>query len=654
MKTPSSSPPVLSIVVVVYNMASQALNTLRSLSHPYQSIDKELYEVIVVENQSENMLEEKTIASIGNQFHYYKRVDNSVSPVFAANYGLAKCRGRYIGMMIDGARLLSPGVLSNVVRCFQANENALCLVPGYQLESPAQKADMSVSPESEQAWLKTLVWKKDGYRLFNNAIPSPGNRFGYLNPFMECNCLFAHRQFFERIGGLDESFTLAGGGAINLHLMRQLGMQKDICPIVLAGEGSFHQAHGGVTTTESSYRESLLRDFKQQLDQAWGGKFHALRREVKLLGKISPAALPELKHSCEQAIIRFNALQVAQRPDWEDEPAIAIPIKKTSAEKSPKLSVIAIGYRMPDQLENTLYSLSIEYQKGVIATDYEVIVVENSSSENLDLSVLDKLEGNFQYHLREESGVSPVSALNFGVARANGEFLCIIVDGARLLSPGVIRNALDCIEMFDSPMIVVPGYHIGDQEHEHCQESQMESERKLLKEIDWKKNGYRLFEQACFSVGNRNGFFHPFMECSALFCSKVAMKKIGGADSRFTYPGGGSFNLHLYRQLGLLAENQLIILPGEGSFHQYHGGVTTSRMTDRQDHLEKFNEQLNGYWGGQFKALTREPFFYGSIPKQALPFLLNSAQAGIHRYARMQRTHAHPWPDDLELAGNQE
>ena len=51
----------------------------------------------------------------------------------------------------------------------------------------------------------------------------------------------------------------------------------------------------------------------------------------------------------------------------------------------------------------------------------------------------------------------------------------------------------------------------------------------------------------------------------------------GGLDERFALPGGGLVNHDLYRRACALAGVELIVLLGEGTFHQYHGGAATSR-----------------------------------------------------------------------------
>ncbi|MEE4659568.1 MAG: glycosyl transferase, partial [Halieaceae bacterium] len=73
----------------------------------------------------------------------------------------------------------------------------------------------------------------------------------------------------------------------------------------------------------------------------------------------------------------------------------------------PKVSVVVVGYSMPDQLERTLYSLSLHYQRGVGAGDYEVLVLENDSGNNLGELRACGYPGDFRYFLREEKEPTP-------------------------------------------------------------------------------------------------------------------------------------------------------------------------------------------------------------------------------------------------------
>jgi hypothetical protein len=309
------------------------------------------------------------------------------------------------------------------------------------------------------------------------------------------------------------------------------------------------------------------------------------------------------------------------------------------------LSIIVVVYRMRRQAYNTLYSLSTAYQCNT-AANYEVIVVENRSDENLPAAQVESLPGNFRYFLREDPGVSPVPAVNFALAQCRGSMVGLLIDGARMLSPRVVEHVLTLRRAFDHPLVVVPGYHLGTEQHGAADAARATTEQDELERLDWRADGYRLFSHACFSPGNSRGYFHPLMECNALFCNRQSLVEIGGADPHFDLAGGGSINLHIYRSLGMQPRNQLIVLPGEGNFHQYHGGVTTQAIDDREATLAAFRNQLNGCWGGQYKALSREPLLFGNVGSSAQRFLQMSCHDGMTRFARLSAEGKPAWPDD--------
>jgi hypothetical protein len=302
----------------------------------------------------------------------------------------------------------------------------------------------------------------------------------------------------------------------------------------------------------------------------------------------------------------------------------------------PLLSIIVIAYNMPRQALNTLQSLAPDYQQGVNADDYEVILVENRSSRNMDADAIARLPGNFRYFLRDEPGVSPAAAINLGFSLARGQFIGLMIDGARMVTPGVIGNALMAFSLSADAMVCVPGYNLGETEqqfhltHGYCQEK----EQALLNEIDWQRNGYRLFDISCLSGANPNGIFHPFMECNCLFASAQVFQDIGGADERFNLPGGGALNLCIYRNVAMHPRTRSFMLAGEGSFHQLHGGVTTSQVAEREIILRRQSEQLAELMGQSYRSPTVEPILLGSVPPQAFGYLKHSLERGIHRSQR--------------------
>src|ERR1700722_2871704 len=104
--------PDVSVVVVVYNMAREAPRTLHSLSADYQRhIDPGDYEVIVVDNGSQPAFDGRLLDGVAGNFRLIRVDSASPSPAHAANRGLAEARGKIIGMMIDGARMVTPGLL---------------------------------------------------------------------------------------------------------------------------------------------------------------------------------------------------------------------------------------------------------------------------------------------------------------------------------------------------------------------------------------------------------------------------------------------------------------------------------------------------------------------------------------------------------------
>lgn len=316
---------------------------------------------------------------------------------------------------------------------------------------------------------------------------------------------------------------------------------------------------------------------------------------------------------------------------------------------TPKLSIIVIVHRMRRQAMNTLYSLSPAYQKNISAEDYEVIVVENRSDANLDEQEVRAVLPNGRYFLREESGVSPVHAINAGFTYCRASMIGLMIDGARLLTPRVLEYALMAQRIDTNALVAVPGYNLGPVEHQLAAETGYTEAQEVaaLERIDWHNNGYRLFSISSLGGANPTGVINPLLESNCVFASARCFDRIGHADTEFTYAGGGSLNLHLFRSLGMLPETRrYFVLPGEGSFHQLHGGVTTSVRADREQLLKQFAKQVNKRWG-VFSVLKREPILLGAVPSHAQHFLELSSREASVRFNRLDENHTPHWVDDL-------
>jgi hypothetical protein len=315
---------------------------------------------------------------------------------------------------------------------------------------------------------------------------------------------------------------------------------------------------------------------------------------------------------------------------------------------TPKLSVLIVFYKMSRQAANTLYSFSTQLQRHVHEDDYEIIAVENSSSDVLGEERALAQGRNIRYFYREETLPTPVPALNFAFEQSRAPYIGLVIDGARMVSPGVVEHALLARRLAEHPLVVVPGYHLGEQEHHLNVSAGYDEtlEQKLLEDASWKIDGYNLFDIACFSGANAQGILCPYLESNCLFCTRESFEKVGRADERFDLPGGGSVNLYIYNALSQLPESKLIVLAGEGSFHQFHGGVTTVEIADREEVLETHRENLRAVFGGPFHGFHRRPTVLGVLPGQMQRFLRQSAEKARQRYLFCKRQGVEEWALD--------
>lgn len=303
--------PKLSIIVIAYNMPRQAMNTLYSLSSRYQrNVCEEDYEIVVIENASNNTLDRDQLALLGNNIHYTLREEASASPAAAINEGFRQARAPFIGLLIDGARMVTPRVVEYALAVSRASEHALVSVTGFNLGPDLHyHVDSTYGEAQEKILLDQIRWQQNGYRLFDISNLGEANPRGLFQPFMENNCYFSSRANFAAIGFADERFQLPGGGSLNLHMFRSIGMLPQCTPyFVMAGEANFHQFHGGVTTAHRADRDLLLAQFREQLEHIWGGRFPALEREPVLIGAATSHAQGLLHYSSVRGQKRFNRL----------------------------------------------------------------------------------------------------------------------------------------------------------------------------------------------------------------------------------------------------------------------------------------------------------------------------------------------------------
>jgi glycosyltransferase involved in cell wall biosynthesis len=287
---------------------------------------------------------------------------------------------------------------------------------------------------------------------------------------------------------------------------------------------------------------------------------------------------------------------------------------------APRLTVVAAFFDMRREAERTLYTLSPEYQRGVQASDYEVVAIDNGSADPLYESEVTQFGANFRYVYESCGDPSPATAINRAAAEASTEWVMCLIDGARMLSPGILEGALAAFRDYSEPFVYTIGMHLGQapQNELAARGYRREEEDRLLENVDWRRNGYLLFKisSPALSVG-REVFYSPIRESNCFALRRSTFLERGGFDQRFRSLGGGLVNLEIFQRLVEDPELTPVCLLGEASFHQFHGGVATN--VSLPDHpWESFAAEYEAVLGTPYEPPTwREPLYLGTIPEEA-------------------------------------
>jgi glycosyltransferase involved in cell wall biosynthesis len=294
----------------------------------------------------------------------------------------------------------------------------------------------------------------------------------------------------------------------------------------------------------------------------------------------------------------------------------------------PDLSVVVVVHNMAREAPRTLYSLSAAYQRHIAADDYEIIVVDNGSTPPFDAKVIDGLNGNFRLLRLDPAPPSPARAINRGLAEARGKVVGVMIDGARIVTPGLLHFARRGVELYPRAVVVTLGWYLGRDLQRWSMEAGYNQQREdeMLASIGWPQDGYRLFEIAAFDESSVDGWFSQIEESNALFLSRDSWNRIGGVDERFDMPGGGYVNLDTLRRTMELPDSELVVLLGEATFHQLHGGIATNQSyRDLAQSLRKWEEQYQAIRQRPWRAPSpRNRTYIGTLPQSVLPHLARS------------------------------
>jgi hypothetical protein len=289
-----------------------------------------------------------------------------------------------------------------------------------------------------------------------------------------------------------------------------------------------------------------------------------------------------------------------------------------------KLSVIVVFHDMQREAVRTLHSLSRMGQTGIADLEYEVIAIDNGSSRPLQPAHFAAFQEDMAHINLQTDAVSPVDAVNLGARIAKGEYIAVIVDGARMASPGLISTSLLGTQLAAEPFVFALAWHLGPkiQNVSMLEGYDQAAEDALLESIAWPSDGYRLFDISTIASSSEKGFLTGVPPETSWFCMKRStFLKMGGFYEGFTSPGGGLVN-HDFR-------NRVLEIPGivpvgvlgEGVFHQFHGGVATN--VPLKDHpWENFDQEYRRLRGAAFTPVAGpEPLYVGSMNAAARRFI---------------------------------
>jgi len=293
-----------------------------------------------------------------------------------------------------------------------------------------------------------------------------------------------------------------------------------------------------------------------------------------------------------------------------------------SASTHPWLSFVVVFHAMQREAPRTLYSLIRTYQRDSRYPDYEVIALDHGSPMPLDPAMVRGFGPEFQLRRIDTDAVSPVAAINDAVRAARGRCVAVHIDGARILSPGVINGMRDAFRLYPNAFAHTLGFHLGPgpQGRTMLEGYDRATEDRLLGRSGWRADGYRLFDIAALAVSSEGGWFSDLQESNCYALPRETFLEMGGLHPGFRSPGGGLCSLDFYNRAMQHPGLTPVRLLGEGSFHQIHGGVATNAAPEASP-WDGFQQEHAALYGRPWELLRdQEPVCLGRLHRRARAF----------------------------------
>ncbi len=300
---------------------------------------------------------------------------------------------------------------------------------------------------------------------------------------------------------------------------------------------------------------------------------------------------------------------------------MSLPLPEPEGPTDLSLSVIVVCYEMRRELRRTLLSLSSGYQRGIAADDYEVILVDNGSADPPTLDEFADLGINLRILHHPGAGPSPVPAMNAALALCRGRTIGLLIDGARVVTPGLLNACLQASRIHDKAVIYTLSLHLGwGPQFKTIHEGYSQAiEDQLLQSINWPADGYRLYDIA---YGRRDpsqwSAKDAPVETDGLFMPAALWRELGGYDPGFVSIGAGWASGDMFLRACEAPGVQVVMISGEATVHQMHEKSAASASRDMQPRLQYASRE---YHSLRKKALRpyRGPFWVFGLGRARNP-----------------------------------
>ena len=274
----------------------------------------------------------------------------------------------------------------------------------------------------------------------------------------------------------------------------------------------------------------------------------------------------------------------------------------------PLLSVVVVGFDMARELPRTVASLLPPYQRGVAVDAIEIIIADNNSAEPVRRDQF-PAEADVTVIRVKDGVVSPCRAINRAANLARGDLIAVVIDGARMASPGLLQAATDAVRIDPNAFVATLGFHLGPkvQQVSVTEGYTQATEDELLAGISWPSDGYRLFEICALGESYRDGVLTAPPETTFFVMATERFRALGGFDEGFQASGGGFCNYDFFERATADALGPFVMLVGEGTFHQLHYGATTQAGGIRRT-VGLGAETLGDVYAREYEVLRGRPY----------------------------------------------